>query len=82
MKILDIENMDKDEKELYQMLTSKFNETEMMKLMPLMVIDSEKYHREKLNNNVVLGDVNGSLNDLCFQHRPSCFSGVCPNCNK
>ena len=37
---------------------------------------------EKLNENVVLGDVNGSLNDLCFQHRPSCFSGVCPNCNK
>jgi hypothetical protein len=59
MKILDIENMDKDEKELYQMLTSKFNETEMMKLMPLMVIDGEKYHREKLNENGVLGDVIG-----------------------
>lgn len=57
MKELDTKEMDSEEQELYGMLRSKFNPKEMKRLAILMIIDAEKYHQEKLNNNVVLGDV-------------------------
>ena len=51
MKQLNIKEMDKEEKELYQMLISKFNEKEMKRLAELMIIDAEKYHQERLKKN-------------------------------
>lgn len=57
MKELDTKEMDSEEKELHKMLRSKFNNVEMLRLAKLMVIDAEKYHQEKLNNNIALGDV-------------------------
>ena len=61
MKELDTKEMDSEEQELYGMLRSKFNPKEMKRLAILMIIDAEKYHQEKLNNNIVLGDVSGWL---------------------
>ena len=61
MKELDTKEMDNQELELYSMLRSKFNDEEMERLAKLMVVDAEKYHQEKLNNNIALGDVSGSF---------------------
>jgi len=60
MKELDTKEMDIEEQELYVMLRSKFNPKEMKRLAELMIIDGEKYHQEKLNNNIALGDVSGN----------------------
>ena len=54
MKELDTKEMDSEEQELYGMLRSKFNPKEMKRLAILMIIDAEKYHQEKLNNNIAL----------------------------
>ena len=57
MKELDTKEMDSEEQELYGMIRSKFNPKEMKRLAILMIIDAEKYHQEKLNKNIALGDV-------------------------
>jgi hypothetical protein len=57
MKELDTKEMDSEDQELYSMLRSKFNPKEMERLSILMIIDAEKYHQEKLNKNIDLGDV-------------------------
>lgn len=61
MKELDTKDMDKEEKELYQMLRSKFNTEEMERLAKLMIIDAEKYHQEQLKKNCVLDLVSNPL---------------------
>ena len=61
MKELDTKEMDKDEKELYQMLRSKFNTEEMERLAKLMIIDAEKYHQNQLKKNCVLDLVSYSV---------------------
>ena len=66
MKELDTKDMDKEEKELYQMLRSKFNTEEMERLTKLMIIDAEKYHQEQLKKNCVLvsGNAIADLNHI------------------
>lgn len=63
--------MDKEEEELYKMLESKFTGKEMLRLAELIGVGYEKYHQEKLNNNIALGDVS-KLYEYKFKAMPSC----------
>jgi hypothetical protein len=49
--MLDASKMDSEEKELWEMLTSKFEKKELIRVLELIAIDSKKHQKEQLLNS-------------------------------
>jgi hypothetical protein len=55
--MLDVSKMDSEEKELWEMLTSKFTGKELIRVLELIAIDSKKHQKEQLLNSRLHGVV-------------------------
>ena len=61
MKNLYLSNLDNEENELYEMLSSKFNEKELLKVAKLLIIDAEKWKKESnLNISIQWNEIFGT----------------------
>jgi len=63
--MLDVSKMDSEEKELWEMLTSKFEGKELVRVLQLIAIDSKKHQKEQLLNSRLHGVVQQSEQFYC-----------------
>ena len=55
--IKDIDNLDKEERELFELLSNNLTETQLTRALELIVIDAKKYHKEQVSKNESLNPV-------------------------
>jgi len=55
MKLID--NLDKEEQELYKLLAQNLTEEQFVRALQLIAIDADKYHQEQLNKTGVIHPV-------------------------
>lgn len=61
MKDLNLSNLDNKENELYEMLSSKFNEKELLKIAQILIVDAEKHKkRSPLNISIEWNEIFGT----------------------
>lgn len=84
--MLDITKMDKEEAELWEMLTSKFEGKELIRVLQLIAIDAKKHHDEQLLNSRLHGVVGRSEQLVCECSPKTRFfnlkTGKCLECGK
>ncbi len=52
--IKDLDNLDKEERELYELLANNLTEEQLVRALELIAIDCDKYHQEQLNKGGVI----------------------------